>query len=766
MAKDGPAGAVEATEEKTAPEGQGGEPPSGEEEERERRRAPGDQKERKQRLLTQGAPSMTEGIAEAVVVKDGDVFFLSAPDGRVPLRKGHGLGLYHRDTRYLDGYEMRVAGTRLNALVSNAERGFAAVTQLTNPDLQLDGRVIRKESLGVRWDRVADGEGLALHDRITFRSFDRERIAFPVELAFRASFEDVFAIRGLLAEQRGTCRPPCWEGGVLVFDYDGADGLTRRLCIRFQPDPAETGDDWARFQLELGCHETDRIELCLAVSEGRDLEPPEGRRPAPERATEILRRAQDEWIEGHTRMESNSLVVNDVLERSLRDLRVLRSYHEGKRYFSAGIPWFATLFGRDSLITALQTLAFDPDNAEQTLRLLADHQGDRVDAWRDEQPGKILHELRAGEMARLGEIPHTPYFGTVDATPLFLVLLARHAGWTGRLDVFRDLRGNVDRALHWMDEYGALKDGGYIDYESSSEEGLANQGWKDSGDAIVRADGELAEPPIALVEVQGYAYLAKSAIAELFERDGKPEWAERLRREAEELRERFETDFWLEDKGTYALALQKDGSPAAVVSSNPGHALWAGIASPDRAARVVESLMSDGMWSGWGVRTLSAEERAFNPVGYHLGTVWPHDNAFIAAGFRAYGFDHEALRIFDGMVEAALQFRYRQLPELFAGFRKQDYGVPVHYPVACHPQAWAAGSFPFLLQTILGLQPEAFENRLRIVRPRLPDSIDRLTVRDLRVGQATVQLWFERTTRGVAVQVLDLDGDLHVQVEP
>jgi glycogen debranching enzyme len=728
--------------------------------------------ERKQRILTHGTPSVTAGIPDAVVIKDGNLYFLCDPDGSVPCEPGHGLGLYYNDCRYLGGYELKLGGVRPNPLVSTAERGFEAIVQLTNPDLgsgDAPAPLVPKETLGLKWTRVVDSERLALEETLTLQSYGHGSCDLPLEMTLRASFEDVFAIRGLLDEHHGEAREPEWKDGALRFVYDGADDIERRLTVCFDPAPDETEGTTARFHLHFDPGERREIRVTLAIGEGKTEGGAErdGTHPDPKGLSGSHQRRSDEWLSSRTSVRSGEdLLLDRVLERSLRDLRVLRSRLDGKKYFAAGVPWFVTLFGRDSVITALQTLLFDPSIAEETLRLLAEHQGTKVDPWHDEEPGKILHSLRVGEMAHLGEIPHTPYYGSVDATPLFLVLVARHAAWTGSLAPFRELRGAVDAALRWMDDYGALRDGGYIAYRSSTGKGLINQGWKDSGDAIVDENGKIARPPIAMVELQGYAYMAKIEIAELFRRDGDAGRADRLVREAAELRERFERDFWLEDKGVYALALQKDGEPAAVVSSNPGHALWAGIADPGRARRTADALLGDGMWSGWGVRTLSSAERAYNPIGYHLGTVWPHDNSIVAAGFRRYGFDEGALRIFDGLIQAALHFPHLQLPELFSGFGRDEYEVPVRYPVACHPQAWAAGSIPFLVQTLLGIVPEAFEKRLRIVRPLLPGFVEKMEVKRLQVGEAKVDLWFERTSRGVAVEVVGLDGDLQVLVEP
>lgn len=369
-------------------------------------------------------------------------------------------------------------------------------------------------------------------------------------------------------------------------------------------------------------------------------------------------------------------------------------------------------------------------------------------------------------MARTGEIPHSPYFGTVDATPLFLILLCRHAEWTGSLILFEELRPNVERGLAWMTHYGDRDGDGYLEYACRSEKGLVNQAWRDSGDGIPNADGSLAEPPIALVEVQGYAYMARRSLANILRRNGEVARADFLDADAARLRAHFNRDFWLEDHGHYALALQRDKRPVAVMTSNPGHALWTGIADPEKAKLTVERLLGPDMFSVWGTRTLSAREVRYNPTGYHLVTIWPHDNSFVAAGFRRYGYGEAVARLFEGMVEAAMHFPDYRLPELFMGFPREVYGVPVAYPVACRPQAWAAGAVPHLLRLLLGLEPEAFEQRLRIVRPVLPHFLQFIEVRRLRVGDARVDLRFERTPRGtVAVDVLRVIGQLQVVLE-
>jgi glycogen debranching enzyme len=715
--------------------------------------------------LVPSTTSLTRSIAHAVVLKDEDIFFLCEPDGSVPLEAGHAFGLYYHDCRILNGYEMRLGGKKPDRLVWTADDGFLAVLGLSNADIrEYDGRPLPKHSVEIRWLRRVSSEHLALFDEIELRSLTYQPMEFIVALIFQATFDDVFAIRGLLQNQRGQLHLPVWENGSLCYLYEGADKLYRSLMIQFSPAPLEKSQNTAYFKIALQPKERRRILVSLQLSESHDRPTSQSlNRPQIDRAPidRSLRPSSKAWQE--TQITSDSLMLNRIMDRSSRDLGILNSHLGRTRYFAAGVPWFVTLFGRDSIIAALQTLAYNPRIAEDTIRLLASHQGKQVNEWRAEEPGKILHEIRVGEMARLNKIPHTPYYGTIDATPLFLILVAEHARWTGSLALFREIRGSIEAALDWMARYGDIDDDGYIEYFSQTEDGLRNQGWKDSGDAIVNADGTLAAPPIALVEVQAYVYRAKHDIAALFRYDGDDEHAERLEREAIELRRRFNRDFWIE-AGWYALALEKDKKTVEVLSSNAGHALWMGIADEEKARRTVRSLMADDMFNGWGVRTLSAGEVYYNPLGYHLGAVWPHDNSIIAAGFKRYGYEAEALRIFVGLVEAAVHFDGHRLPELFSGFHRDDYGVPVPYPVACQPQAWAAGAIPYLLVTLLGLEPEGFEKRLRIVNPVFPDFVNRIEIHQLRVGAACIDLKFERVADGVEVKVLRDDGKLDLVI--
>ncbi len=731
--------------------------------------------QRKEWVLTQTSSSHVESIADAIVVKDGEPFFLCPPDGQIRIGDGHGFGLYHHDTRFLSGYQLALNGERLGPLAGVAVSSTTAVLELSNPKISLDnGRSIAKERLAVRWTRELDGDRNELHDQIVIHNYSAETAPLTIQLAFAAGFEDIFEIRGMLTRQLGLLHDPGWVGDRLVFRCDGRDRVIRTLTVSFEPLPARRGRSNCELEVEVPVRGEARVEVRLKIGEelGAGAQPIERRTangPRPSDAGAITRDGTTDgaWAGGPgwmAAMRSDSLSFDAVLGRSLADLLTLRAQLDGHDYYAAGVPWFSTLFGRDSLIAAYQTLAFEPTIAAETLRLLAGRQGKKVDEWRDEQPGKILHELRIGELARLHQIPHTPYYGSIDATPLFLVVLARHAAWTGSLDLFRELRGSVDRALDWIQQFGDPTGDGYVAYKSITKTGLVNQGWKDSGDGIVTADGGIAHGPIELAEVQGYVYAAKREIATLYERDGEHERAKQLRSEAGELRRRFERDYWSDELGCYLLAREAGGKPCAVVSSNAGQVLWSGIASPEHAHAVADRAMRDDLFSGWGIRTLSADALAYNPNGYHLGTVWPHDNGLIAEGFRRYGLDDPAERILAGLVEAATDFPQQRLPECFAGYARATFGVPVRYPVACHPQAWAAGAVPHMIVSTLGLVPKGFERRLRIDRPTLPAFVEHLELRRLPVAGAHVDLAFERVKGRTEVSVRRLEGSLDVEV--
>ncbi|MCC6383007.1 MAG: amylo-alpha-1,6-glucosidase [Dehalococcoidia bacterium] len=712
-------------------------------------KGPGSAKER--RVLQHGASTLAGAPGPSLTAKQGAVFAYSASDGDIDCGRHAGYGLYFHDMRYLDHATLRLNRSRLAVLLSNDEAGDRAVCELTNGDLRVDDVLLPKETLSVRRERRVARK---VTETITVRNFHSQAVSVEVELAYGSHFDDMFVVRGADVGERGTVHEPTWRNGKLVLRYDGADGRTRTTTIGFEPGPSERDRGCGRFQLDLESGKEAEIRATIAL---RD----EG--PAP--LEDVPAGGQRDAAQfRQVRVEADNPLFQAVLDRSFTDLGMLVTEELDVQFFAAGVPWYVALFGRDTLITALQTLPFDPGIAANSLRVLAKYQGTQEDEWRDEEPGKILNELRVGEKAQLHEVAQTPYYGTVDATPLFVILVAEYLRWTDDDALREELRENVERAVRWINEYGDHDGDGFVDYIARSAKGLSNQGWKDSGNSIVHRDGSLAKPPIALVEVQGYVYRAKLAAAWLAERDGDEERARALKEQAMELRERFAKAFWMEDRQFLAAALAQGGNRVGTLMSNAGQALWSGIVAPAHAAAVAATLVDRAMFSGWGVRTLAEGECGYNPIDYQVGSVWPHDNSLIASGLRRYGLDEAFLRVFSGIFQAAAHFPHYRLPEVFSGFSREQYSLPVRYPVACNPQAWAAGSIPLLLQAALGLEPDAAGRRLAVVRPVLPEWLPGLTLRDLRVGEATVTLRFERSSGATLVSVGERAGDIAVEV--
>jgi glycogen debranching enzyme len=708
-------------------------------------------------------PTVSDLPIRVLAVKEQDTFVYSDVEGNLDDRRELGLGLYHRDTRFLSHYRLRLSGRDPHLLSSSAARAYIAHVDLTNPDLSgEDERGIPQHSLNIRRSRVVDGR---LLERIRIRNYNRFPVQVEVELSFGADFADIFEVRGLARETRGTYEPPRVDENGAEFGYLGEDGIRRYTRISFGRPAVRSGIRGdlieAAFTIRLGPSETD----VLAVTVEPVLEDAQRRPSDFDASVQRLRRSYDEWEGGATRIRTNNELFDEMLAQSVRDLRALSTDVEGGSVLAAGIPWYVAVFGRDTLITAHQILTVNPAPARESLRALAARQGSEVDDWRDEEPGKILHEIRAGELAGGGYLPHSPYYGSVDSTPWFLLVLAQYFRWTNDLGFVKDLLPAADAALTWIDRYGDLDGDGFIEYRSRSPRGLVHHGWKDSSDSVVHADGAPAQPPIALAEVQGYVYLAKTRMAEVFSALGDHERAIRLREEALVLRRRFDEAFWLEDEGFFAMALDGDKRPVRTVTSNPGHGLYCGIVEPERAEAVARRLFQPDLFSGWGIRTMSRSAAAYNPMSYHNGSVWPHDNALIAAGLKRYGLVEPTNRIATALFEAAAYQDDLRLPELFCGFVRRTQSPPVGYPVACVPQAWATGAPFLLLQAMLGISARANENLLTVNQPHLPPWLDEVEVRGLRVGESSLSLVFRRDGDTTGFSLLSKEGDVRVVME-
>ena len=709
-----------------------------------------------------GAPPIpAEARAELLVIKSGVAFLCARPDGDISGISPSGEGLYAHDTRYLS--EMRVAfGAAAPVLLSHSvETGYRAIVNATNPALSdVHGVLLPQDTLNLR-------RTLLLAERcycsLLLHNYRPHPVTVPLVLTLAADFADVFELRGVRTRRaRGRAMVPKVEDGRVAFGYEGQDGIFRETRVDLDPAPLNhlhVGERvHLRWELELAAG--GELELLVAVTATADERPP--RRRSLHAITTSLDREHDNWQRECTRIESDNELFQNVVAASMRDIHALITPAAGGRLAAAGIPWYVAPFGRDSLVTAHECMLLGPALARDTLLVLAQLQAKLDEPWRDAEPGKILHELRTGELARAGLIPHTPYYGTVDATPLFVLLAGTYFRWTADLDTLTALRPAIDAALAWIDRYGDQDGDGFVEYERRSAAGLVNQGWKDSEDAVPHADGTLAEGPIALAEVQGYVYLAKLRIAELYAALGEDDRARELTAQAASLGAAFNDAFWIPDEGTFALALDGRKRQVASVTSNPGHCLYCQIVDPAKAGQVAERLLAPDMFSGWGVRTLSADSPAFNPMSYHNGSVWPHDNAIIAAGLKRYGYAAATERIATALFEVASQSRDFRLAELYCGFDRADSSEIVSYPVACMPQAWAAAAPFMLLQALLAVTANAPERTLNVIEPKMPPWLERIELHNLRVGGASASLAFSKQDGVTGFSLLAQQGDLTV----
>ena len=692
-------------------------------------------------------------------LKSGDTFAVFDAAGDVFGGPGSSDGVYHRDTRYLSRLDMLVGGARPMLLSSILRDDNAELTcDLANPDLH-DGErlVLEHDLLHIRRTRFL--WQAACHERLSVRSYAETDTVVRVELRFDADFSDLFEARGMTRARRGERLEAEVGADTVVLAYRGLDDVRRSTRLRFDPAPAVLEAGRAVFELAVPAHG----QRVVFMEVGCDEAAPE--EPAGTRFLRALldsrRRLRRESSRAAAVATSNE-VFNEAMRRSICDLYMLVTDKPGGPYPYAGVPWFSTAFGRDALITALHTLWLDPEIARGVLDYLAAHQATAVDPLADAEPGKILHEVRHGEMAVLREVPFRHYYGSVDSTPLFVMLAGAYVERTGDLAAAAALWPHVQAALGWLDTYGDRDGDGFVEYHRQTKEGLANQGWKDSYDSIFHADGALAEGPIALCEVQGYAYAARRAAAVVARRLGHDAEAGALDAVADTLRKRFEAAFWCEEIGTYAIALDGAKQACRVRTSNAGHLLLTGIASPEHGQRVAAGLMGASFFSGWGIRTVAQGEARYNPMSYHNGSVWPHDNALIAMGFARYGCKAEAARLFDALFGACQTLELRRLPELFCGLPRRRAQGPTAYPVACSPQAWAATALPAMLSACLGLSFDPERREIRFEQPVLPECLPDVTLHNLAAGEGRVSVRLRRTGSEVSLNVLSREGGAHV----
>jgi glycogen debranching enzyme len=659
---------------------------------------------------------------QLVQILEGNTFVVSDRNGDIEASLTDPTGLFSFDTRFLSRWVLTLDGHRLNALSTDDLQYFQArfflVPGTGTVYVDADLSIIRERS-------VASG----FFEVISILNHKQETVELALRLDAASDFADLFEVKDALRKKGATTAQV--EGTELVLRYRREE-FERNTRISSSA-PAILDKKGLTFKVKIEPHGTWKTELNITVGTPGFEAPP---RPGARRSGTALRpdmaRGLDKWLAKAPRLECENDGLRRTYRRSLVDLAALRFSPRtmaNRSLPAAGLPWFMTIFGRDSIFTSLQSIAFTPELAATTLRILGERQGTRVDDFRDEDPGRILHEVRFGELTAFEERPHSPYFGCADATPLYVVLLDEYERWTGDTKLVRDLEYEARAALRWIDEYADLQGNGYISYQRRNEEtGLENQCWKDSWDSISYRDGTLPGFPRATCELQGYAYDAKvrgARLARLVWHDHA--FADKLETEAAELKRRFNRDFWVEDGGYFAIALDVDGRQVDSLTSNNGHLLWSGIVDKSKARRVVEHLMGDRLFTGWGVRTMAEGEGRFNPIGYHVGTIWPFDNSFIAWGLRRYGFKEEAARIAEGILDAAVFFEGR-LPEAFGGYARSMTMYPVQYPTACSPQAWSTAAPLLLLRTMLGLEP--LDDHL-IVDPAIPASLGELELLDI-----------------------------------
>jgi glycogen debranching enzyme len=693
-------------------------------------------------------------------LKHGDTFAVFDHNGDVLSGPGSPEGLFHGDTRYLSHLYLTINGKRPMLLSSTLRDDNATLRcDLTNPDHFDDkGKLtLGHDLIHLRRTRFLWNAGC--YERLTVKNYDERPQHVRIEIGFGADFADLFEVRGTVRARRGRHLPAITERDAILLSYIGLDNRKRSTRLSFDPQPDQLGSDHVVYDLFLAPHET--RSLFIEIGCDRTATQHRGHRSfffALRDARRALRASSSRAAS----IATSNGIFNEVARRSIADLYMLMTDKPEGPYPYAGIPWFSTVFGRDAIITALEMLWLDPQIARGVLGHLAINQATEIDPASDAEPGKILHEVRAGEMAELREVPFRRYYGSIDSTPLFVMLAGEYVRRTGDVATVSRLLPHIEAALAWIDEHGDRDGDGFVEYGRLTEEGLVNQAWKDSHDSVFHADGALAKGPIAIAEVQAYVYGAWQAAAEIFRLLDRSERAASFLARAEGLRRAFDASFFDEELGTYVLALDADKQPCRVRSSNAGHALFTGIAYPERAVKVARTLMGASSFSGWGIRTIPSTEARYNPMSYHNGSIWPHDNAMIASGLARYGYRTEAARIFEGLFAASTYIELRRLPELFCGFARRRAQGPTFYPVACSPQAWAAAAPLSLLQSCLGLDFDPNALQISFLEPELPSFLDEVLLRHLSIGNGSADVAIRRSGRQVVVDVVERRGDVRV----
>lgn len=697
---------------------------------------------------------------KTIVLKEGDTFALFEVHGDIYQIPSGSQGIFHNGTRYLSRMELSINGLKPLLLSSlPREDNQMIIVDLTNPDLSLENNeaVLRGTIHISRSKFLWQG---AYHEKIRFINFGLDPASFAVALRYDADFADIFEVRGTMRQRRGTKLPVKILDNGLKFGYKGLDNMLRETRISIKPAPATIQEDTLRYQIHLDPKDELSLEMIADFVEERSEVSVHGF-DASKNAMNTYMDKVSAYCAG---ILTSNEQFNEWINRSKNDLITMTTRTAHGLYPYAGIPWYSTAFGRDGILTAFECLWVEPELAKGVLNYLAKTQATEFNDFQDAEPGKIFHETRGGEMAELGEIPFKLYYGTIDATPLFICLAGAYVERTNDLDTLKRIWPNIEKALYWIDNYGDIDGDGFVEYKTKSSKGLTNQGWKDSFDSIFHEEGDLALEPIALCEVQGYVYDAKVKAAAMAGILGLQEKAGELLKQAEDLKREFNKKFWSDSKQIYALALDGNKRACNVISSNAGHCLFSGIATPERAHLTAQNLLNENMFSGWGIRTIAASEARYNPMSYHNGSIWPHDNALIAYGFSRYNLMDESAKVLKAAFDTAIQADGYRLPELFCGFDRIKGQGPTSYPVACAPQAWSVGALFMLLQACLGLRIRAAENTITFCQPVLPTFLKEITISNLRIENKQVILQIRRSKEGIDVNLLSPDNDVKIEV--
>jgi glycogen debranching enzyme len=695
-----------------------------------------------------------------MVLKQGDTFAIFDYHGDIHQVGTGKQGIFHHGTRHLSKMELSVNGQRPLLLSSSPrEDNQMLIIDLTNQDLPLENEeMILRGTIYIRRSKFLWQS--TYHEKIRLVNFGLTPVGFNLEIECDADFSDIFEVRGSVRPHRGKKKAPVTTKDQVIFSYEGLDDVLRKTKIHFRPEPDSFRYNTAVYDIYLLPRQELELEIGITYSQNVD----EPLQPDFMHARDAMNGYMERTSRYCADISTSNDQFNDWINRSKSDLITMTTQTPYGLYPYAGVPWYSTPFGRDGIITAMECLWVEPELAKGVLNYLAHTQAQEANDFQDAEPGKILHETRGGEMAALGEIPFRLYYGTIDATPLFISLAGLYLERTNDVNTIARIWPNIKKALHWIDVYGDLDGDGFVEYQTKSSKGLTNQGWKDSQDAVFYEDGRLAEDPIALCEVQGYVYDAKIRASQIAKVLGHHEIASRLQVEAARLKENFNRKFWSESKQAYVIALDGNKNQCNVLSSNAGHCLFSGIATPERAAIIARKLLDETMFSGWGIRTISTKEARYNPMSYHNGSVWPHDNAIIACGFSKYNLMHEVAQIVSATFDTTAYMEGQRLPELFCGFEREKGKAPTSYPVACSPQAWSVGAIFLLIQAFLGMQINAAAKTITFCHPVLPDFLKDITITNLRLNDKILIIQIRRSKDGIDATLLSPDKDVTLKV--